>query len=653
MAEVVEDAPGEYGETVVRVRILTDVVAPDGTVLATDREHGRMSVVLRDRPAECPRPGPDQLPRTAGAVDLANPYQLPNSFISLPGTFAATKRVLSGPEGKLATMTLDGVEVARWFEHSVLPAVVCDALAQVMAVTAEDGWSPLAVPRTMRRIDFYGGLNDVALAAEELTLRATSGPDGGLWGGVFASDGRLVVRMAGATGEPLGYVHQDSGHVRTVDEQRAAHPAQAPPPEVRLPRDGAENEPAVRPQLLAYDSSSFSRPVQRWVAEPVPRPMEPVPGGLRDRRVLLRGAHGPATEAVAEQLTARGAIVGTACGAEPAAEWDVIADLTLTGLDDHELGDPAWREALLTTTAALQAVYDHWLETAEADRFQYLTISHGDGLFGHSGATVPQPLGGAWAALAKNLMVELPRVVTKSIDLDHVDPPTIARVLDTEARPMGDQEVGYRDGVRHVQRVRITSSPSDPTAELPVGSGDCVLISGGGRGVGFALARELAALGAEVVVTGRRPLTGPGAETDDDAFAAWRKRRLLEAVGTPGGVAEGRHVVEDAEFVRTAPANLTAAADRGLRIRYEPCDVTDRDQVERLVAGLDRSPTVLVHNAATYRGVRFSRLTPEEVVRAVDVKVTGFATLFDVLTAQSPADRPLRFVSCAGSMSAG
>ncbi|RSN08001.1 hypothetical protein DMC63_34660 [Streptomyces sp. WAC 05977] len=656
VAEVVEDTPGEYGETVVRVRILTDVVAPDGTVLATDREHGRMSVVLRDRQVECPRPRPDRLPVTAGSVELANPYQLPNPFVALSGIFAAAERVHFGHEGKLATLTLDRVEVARWFEDAVFPAVVCDALAQVMAVAAEDGWSPIAVPRTVRRIDFYGGLDDVALAGEELTLRATSGPETGDWGGVFTSDGRLVLRMTGATGEPLGYVHQESGHVRTVDEQRAAHPLTVPPPAVRAPADGAENEPAVRPQLLAYDGSSFSRPVQRWVTEPVPRPAEPAPGGLLDRRVLVLGAHGPTTEAVAEQLAARGAVVVTADSparvAELTAEWDVIADLTLTGLTDYELGDQAWREALQTTTAALQAVYDHWLESAEADRFQYLTVGHGDGLFGRSGDPVPQPLSGAWVALSKNLMVELPGVRTRSIDLDRGDAATIARVLDTEAGLPGDQEVGYRDGVRHVQRVRITSAPSDPASASPVGPEDCVLVSGGGRGVGFALARRLAALGAEVVVTGRRPLTGPGAEADDATFTDWRKRRLIDAAGEPGGVAEGRRAVEDAEFVRTALANLAAAADNGLRIRYEPCDVTDRAQVERLLSSLDANPTVLVHNAATYRGVRFSRLTPEEVVRAVDVKVTGFATLFDAVSARASVDRPLRFVSCAGSMSA-
>ncbi|MFE5567637.1 SDR family NAD(P)-dependent oxidoreductase [Amycolatopsis japonica] len=637
VAEVVEDTPGE---TLVQVRILTDVVAPDGTVLATDREHGRMSVVLRDRPSECSRPGAEQLPNAAGGMELVNPYQLPNPFVALSGIFAATKRIVSGPEGKLATLTIDGTEMSRWFEHAVLPAVVCDALAQVMAVTAEDGWSPVAVPRTVRRIDFYGGLNDVALGGQELTVRSTSGPEHGAWGGVFTSDGRLVVRIVGATGESLGYVHQKDGRVRTIDE----HPKPASPPEVHLPSDGAENEPAVRPQLLAYDETVFSRQVQRWVAEPVQRPVEPVPGGLRGRRVLLLGAHRPTTDTVAELLTARGAtVVG-----ESTADWDVIADLTLTGLPDYELGDSAWREALLNTTAVLQATYDRWLTSAEADRFQCLTVSHGDGLFGRSGAPVPQPLGGAWAALAKNLMVELPGVRTRSIDLDRADAATIADVLDIEARTRGDQEVGYRHGVRHALRARITPSPT-ASSEPPVGPEDCVLISGGGRGVGFTLARRLAALGAEVVVTGRRPLTGPGAEPDDAAFADWRKRRLVEAAGKPGGVAEGRREVEDAEFVRTALANLAEAGDR---IRYQACDVTDRDEVERLVSGLDRKPTVLVHNAATYRGVRFSRLTPEEVIRAVEVKVTGFAALFEAVFAHATKDRPLRFVSCAGTMSA-
>ncbi|MCG8925633.1 SDR family NAD(P)-dependent oxidoreductase [Lentzea sp. CC55] len=629
---VAELTAGTEGESVVLVRILTDVVAPGGTVLVRDREHFRMSVVLRDRAPDCPVP--DRLPVVTAPVPRRSPYQLPNPVAALSGIFASCSEVDAGAHANRARVVLDGPVLGRWFGGALLPAVLCDTLAQVCAVSPAE-WSPVVVPRSIGRIDFYGGGNDLAHAGGELTVLGTRD---GAWGGVFDADGRLLVRVLDVAGEVIGYVHQHTGEFRTVDE----HPRPATAPPVRWPAE----EPALRPQLLAYHESDFARPVQRWVQEPVPAPRPEGVGGLRGRHVLLLGLDTPLTTAVAGLLSTRGAHVTVARSAAEitAADWDGIVDLTLTGAPDYRLGEEAWRAALLTTTAALHTVYDRWLATPEADRHFYLTISHGDGLFGSSGEAVPQPLSGAWAGLAKNLMVELPGTRAKTVDLDRVDAALIADAVDAETTEWDCLEVGYRQGSRYVPHARIAPPAADAP---PVGPGDCVLISGGGRGVGFELAKALAATGAEVVVTGRRELRGPGVELDEEAFAAWRAQTLIAAARTPGGLAGGREEVAAQEFVRQTRDNLAG----GPPIRYLPCDVTDRAQVDAVLAALPHSPTVLVHNAATYRGVRFARLTPQEVIDTVAVRVTGFTTLVSALTARASRDRPLRLISCAGSIS--
>ena len=103
--------------------------------------------------------------------------------------------------------------------------------------------------------------------------------------------------------------------------------------------------------------------------------------------------------------------------------------------------------------------------------------------------------------------------------------------------------------------------------------GQVAIVSGGGSGLGRATALELAALGARVVVCGRRP----------------------------------------------EPLEETAAAAEGGRVEPQPCDIREEDQVEALVDGvLERHGQIdlLVNNA----GGQY--LTPAE-----DITPKGFRTV--------------------------
>jgi NAD(P)-dependent dehydrogenase (short-subunit alcohol dehydrogenase family) len=665
VAELVRHDPGPDGESLVDVRILCDIIAPDGTVLATDKLHARMRVILRDTAPACPRPTPEQLPDTTGAAPVPNPYRN-NPFARLTGIFASADTILAGARGNQAVMRLQGPRLSRWFADACLPSVLCDAAAQVGVATAGRAWNAIVIPRAIGRVDLYGGLNDHVLVGRDLTLLATAPHEAARnvtahWGAVLDDEGQMVLRMLGMTGDIIGYAHSQTGEFRTLQEH-AAHRQPTSPvaaPAVRLPSAPAEQEAAVRPHLLSYDGENYCRPVERMVAAPVPaRQACPPAGYLTGRTVLLLGADAALTASVAAALREAGALIHAVTTDEQltavagtAADWDGIIDLNLTGTAPYRLGDDHWRSALSRTVTAVNRVYKRWYDQSTVGRYFYLAVGHQDGLFGRAGGPFAQPVSGAWTGLAKSLPMELPTVAAKAIDLDTAESAAVAAAILREAGSWDDHEIGYRHGRRHTMTMRLAPLALPEGQEPAIGPDDCVLISGGGRGVGFALATALARTGASVVVTGRRELSEDVVTRSDSAQSTWRRDRLATAHQTPGGVRAVLRELEVAERQRTLHANLFQAARADLAVDYRACDITDRGQVEALLADLEHAPTVLIHNAAVYRGVRFSSYDEAEVIDTVSIKVAGFTNLLGAIMDSATADRPLRLVSCASSMS--
>ncbi|GAA2259147.1 hypothetical protein GCM10010145_33540 [Streptomyces ruber] len=434
-------------------------------------------------------------------------------------------------------------------------------------------------------------------------------------------------------------------------------PAGPPAPAPAAPSTPAGHRwPALRPHLSSFDPDAFVRPVGRFVWEPVevpspgPGPQDPAP--LAGRALLLVGEDAALAGAVGAALERRGArVVPYTPGTELRADgWDGIVDLNVAGTT-YEPGDTNWRPALVRTTEAVRGAYARWAAEPRFGRHVYLAVTHLGGLGGYGDGAVPQPLGGIWAGLAKCLPRELPTTGVVVVDVDRAEPEVIAEAVAREYPRPGHFEVCYRAGRRHVLAGR-PAADTPPPGGTPPGPEDTVLITGGARGVGFAAARAFAGtFGCRVVVTGRgeRPVPDGSSGLDDAEFAGWRRARLATA-RTPADLARVRREVRRAEEDRTVLRNLTGAAADGLRIDYLRCDCTDPAQVERVFAALGDGPTHVVHNAGTDDPARFDRKSAEEVVRTVDVKVTGFANLVTAVLARPERRARLRLLSNVGSL---
>jgi hypothetical protein len=208
----------------VRVRILTDVVAPNGTVLQRDKLHHEITAVLaREYP-----PAPVWEPWPAdGELAVPDPYHLPGAPVLLTGPLVSTRETRSNPLGKRATYSCNIAPDDPAFSRFVVPSVLLDGLARVAVLELVDGqYVPLAAPSSIRRIDLYERGNDLELAQRHeridlyvtprrMTLEDPAAPNRFV---AVRPDGRMVLQMKGVVGIVLGYVHHETGEYVSREE---------------------------------------------------------------------------------------------------------------------------------------------------------------------------------------------------------------------------------------------------------------------------------------------------------------------------------------------------------------------------------------------------------------------------------------------------
>ena len=220
----------------VRVRILTDVIAPNGTVLARDKLHHEITAVLAREypPAPVWEPWPVE-----GEIPVPDPYHLPGAPVLLTGPLVSTRDTRSNPQGKRATYSSNIAPDDPAFSRFVVPSVLLDGLARVAVLEFVDGrYIPLAAPSSVRRIDFYEPGNDIALAQryepielyvtpKQMTLEDPSAPNRFV---AVRPDGRMILQMKGVIGIVLGYVHHETGEYVSRDEAERGSVAEATAP---------------------------------------------------------------------------------------------------------------------------------------------------------------------------------------------------------------------------------------------------------------------------------------------------------------------------------------------------------------------------------------------------------------------------------------
>jgi NAD(P)-dependent dehydrogenase (short-subunit alcohol dehydrogenase family) len=394
-----------------------------------------------------------------------------------------------------------------------------------------------------------------------------------------------------------------------------------------MARAPAVSRPA-KPHVV-YPEDGSVQPVRRLVWHAVPAP----PVGARrldqlaGRRVLVLGG----SDSIRRRLSEHGAEVVD----EPPA--DGVIDFNVEDGDE-------WRGPLRRTVEVLKACYAEWIEETDCTRRFYVAVTSLGGTVGCGDGDVEQPLGGIWVGLAKTLPRELPNCNVRVLDLAPGDRGDVEERLLDELYQWGLFEIGYRDG----RRLMVAGRAEDaPPPRIALGEEDTILVTGGSRGIGFALARGLAGeFGCRVVVTGRSPLPAgePWLALDEAGFKAY-EMSVLKAPPHGQTVAEARRGLERLRQLRELAANLDEAQAEGLPVEYAACDFTDAEQLRALLDRIGPGVTGVVHNASVSAPTRLPGKSTDAFLTTVEAKVGVFFDLFE-----SVSDRPLKFFCNVGSL---
>ncbi|MFG2124851.1 SDR family NAD(P)-dependent oxidoreductase [Streptomyces sp. NPDC048710] len=275
-------------------------------------------------------------------------------------------------------------------------------------------------------------------------------------------------------------------------------------------------------------------------------------------------------------------------------------------------------------------------------RAAFVTVTRLDGSFGHGGVAEDAAPAGGVGGLVKTLAVEEPALFCRALDLSpalgaaEAARLVLQEVYDAAAGPV---QVG-RDGTRRVG-LTLGEQPAVPAVSgAPLGSGDLLVVTGGGRGITARCATALAAAYRPgLLLLGRTALGAEPEWARGLTDAAALKAAAVEHLRGTGEKPTPKRVEQLYQSVigeREVRATLDAVRAAGSEVvEYLPVDITDAAATAAALAPYRERITGLVHGAGVLADQLISAKKAAEIERVFSVKLGGLRSV----TAAVPAER--------------
>ncbi len=295
-------------QVTVHVRILTDIVSPDGKILKRDNEHFEAKVVLRH---EFPSAPYWEAWEEMGGPPVPDPYHAAASPVLLTNMFVSTQDTRLHPLGKRARYALNLPTDHQIFSRFLMPTMLFDGLARAGVLDfVEDKYIPLVAFLSIGRLDLYEGANDCQLAAQPgqielyITPREATLLSRGEKNRFIAvhPDGKILVQINDMFGTLIGYIHRDTKQFFPPD-----HLKLTPQGEYRMSKE--QNEAIARRFIQAWGVGNLE--IVDELAAPDISVYYPLLGDTLHGReafkqtLLAVNTNFPITEVICEEVFAR------------------------------------------------------------------------------------------------------------------------------------------------------------------------------------------------------------------------------------------------------------------------------------------------------------------------------------------------------------
>lgn len=302
---------------------------------------------------------------------------------------------------------------------------------------------------------------------------------------------------------------------------------------------------------------------------------------------------------------------------DPCQKPTLIIDMGIL----HE-GRDAWQKSFRRTISVLTSIYDFWASEKKFGSLVYLAV-----LQDHAGEFLIEQ--GIWSGVAKSISREFPCAIGRVVTIPFKSASPGKLLVDFLERCRVIE--GVHDGNNIFTPLAMVRNSASQKNKL--GASDTVVMTGGARGIGFALARELAARGCRVLVSGRENLDFHALQDwvylSDHDFKLARRDALIEA--NVNQIKDIRLEFARRHHIRSIFHNLQQASDDGLYIQYVQCDVLDADSVTHLVDQAGEKLSVFIHNAGIDIPASLLKKSVKSMESVIAVKLEGYKNVRSAL----------------------